>query len=178
LRCEPTDSKTQWAEVNHDLVYKTLTGGAASDEELRILDAANCMVQSGEVLLQQLQLAVETRVTSQKEPFQDQYELSSFLRKKYQLKQSSTDQFFIPFQILKEPGLDSPLALSEKLEGWHPVEPIALSLLDHIIVEQGAHSKTANSLSLKPRPILMDEWWQLFLDLNEETFLGSYYVSL
>lgn len=134
------------------------------------------MVQSGEVLLQQLQLTVETRVTSQKEPFHDQYELASFLRKKYQLKQSSTEQYFIPFQILKNPGLDSPMALSEKLEGWHPVEPIAFRLLDHIIADHGenAPSQPENSLSLKPKPIIMDEGWQQVLDIDSETFTGSY----
>jgi len=65
------------------------------------------------------------------------------------------------------------MTLSEKLEGWNPVEPIALSLLDHIIAghEEGADSQAANSLALKPKPLLMDEGWQQVLDSHSERFV-------
>jgi ppGpp synthetase/RelA/SpoT-type nucleotidyltranferase len=69
-----------WAEIDHDLVYKTLTSGPASQQELRLLDATNGLVHTGEVLLQQLQTAMDDRVAYQNKPFSEQYELLSFLR--------------------------------------------------------------------------------------------------
>jgi hypothetical protein len=132
------------------------------------------LVQSGEVLLQQLQLAIETRVTYQKDPFQDQYELSSFLRRKYRLEQASTDQFSILFQILKELHLDSPLKLGGKLEHWQPMEPIALSILDHIIIDpiENEDKHSEDRLGLKSRPLSTDQVFLLLGQIYAESIIG------
>jgi ppGpp synthetase/RelA/SpoT-type nucleotidyltranferase len=84
-----------WAEIDHDLVYKTLTGSPASQQELRLLDATNGLVHTGEVLLQQLQTAMDTRVAYQNKPFSEQYELLSFLRGQIKKAKGSMDHLDI-----------------------------------------------------------------------------------
>ncbi|MFB0846554.1 GTP pyrophosphokinase [Paenibacillus oleatilyticus] len=67
-----------WAEVEHDLVYKPLSG-ALSDEEYKILDELNGLVLAGEIALERLQDAAKKRITENGRPFSSHYELSSFL---------------------------------------------------------------------------------------------------
>ena len=51
-----------WAAVNHDLVYKSLTMGEASEEEKKPLETANGLAHAAEIVLEQLQKATEPRV--------------------------------------------------------------------------------------------------------------------
>lgn len=66
-----------WSEVEHDLVYKPLSG-ELSREELAILDEINGLVLSGEIALERLQFAMSER-TKRKNEIQDQYELTNYL---------------------------------------------------------------------------------------------------
>jgi hypothetical protein len=59
------------------------------------LDATNGLVHTGEVLLQQLQTAMDTRVAYQSEPFSDQYELQAFLRRQIKMAEGSMDHLDI-----------------------------------------------------------------------------------
>lgn len=67
-----------WAEVEHDLVYKPLSG-KLSKEEYKILDELNGLVLTGELALERLQDAGRERITKDEEPFTNHYDLSSFL---------------------------------------------------------------------------------------------------
>jgi len=67
-----------WSEVEHDLVYKPLSG-TVSQDELQILDGLNGIVLSGEVFLERLQAAFEARVSQTGTTFSNQYELAAFL---------------------------------------------------------------------------------------------------
>ena len=67
-----------WSEVEHDLVYKPLSGNL-SEEEYAILDELNGLVLSGEIALERLQKAVKLRVGEKGEKFNNHYELSSYL---------------------------------------------------------------------------------------------------
>lgn len=124
-----------WQEVHHDLVYKTLPSGPASQEELRLLDGSNGLVHSGEVLLQQLQVAVERRVSYQEENSADQDEFGSFLRARQELTHAVTDQLVILFEILVILDLDSPRKLGVELDTMPLVKDasVGLALLDHIL---------------------------------------------
>jgi ppGpp synthetase/RelA/SpoT-type nucleotidyltranferase len=66
-----------WAEVEHDLVYKPMSG-ELSDEELSILDEINGMVLSGEIALERLQKAI-TKRTKDTNEISDKYELTNFI---------------------------------------------------------------------------------------------------
>lgn len=69
-----------WAEVEHDLEYKDLSG-TVSDAESALLDQLNGLVLAGELALEQLRRATETR-TSGENPdaaLRDQYDLANWL---------------------------------------------------------------------------------------------------
>lgn len=66
-----------WSEVEHDLVYKPLSG-QLSDDELAILDEINGLVIAGEIALERLQKAITERTKKQTE-ITDKYELTSLL---------------------------------------------------------------------------------------------------
>lgn len=68
-----------WSEVQHDLVYKPLEGELSASEHA-LLDQLNGLVLAGEIALEQLQLAGDTRVTAAATPFRNHYELAEFLR--------------------------------------------------------------------------------------------------
>lgn len=63
-----------WSEVEHDLVYKPLSGNV-SEDELAILDEINGLVMAGEIALERLQKAYAERSKKNKE-ITDRYQLS------------------------------------------------------------------------------------------------------
>ncbi len=66
-----------WSEVEHDLVYKPLSG-ELSEDELAILDEINGLVIAGEIALERLQKAITNRTQSKKE-ITNKYELSNLV---------------------------------------------------------------------------------------------------
>ncbi len=102
-----------WAEVEHDLVYKSSTPSRLSQDEYAILDELNGLMHAGEIALERLQRAVKRRLNFDLKPFANHYELSSFLYDyvrlacpKHYLKQEigRTD---ILFQFLQKADLHS-----------------------------------------------------------------------
>jgi ppGpp synthetase/RelA/SpoT-type nucleotidyltranferase len=67
-----------WAEVEHDLVYKPLSGELSLDE-YSVLDELNGLVLAGELALERLERAESTRLFALARPFDDAYELAGFL---------------------------------------------------------------------------------------------------
>lgn len=67
-----------WSEVEHDLVYKPLSGKLSVDE-YAILDELNGLVLAGEIALERLQRAGDQRVRSSKAKFSNHYELASYI---------------------------------------------------------------------------------------------------
>lgn len=66
-----------WAEVEHDLVYKPLSGNL-SDDELSIIDEINGMVIAGEIALERLKKSMARRVKDSKE-IKDKYQLTNLI---------------------------------------------------------------------------------------------------
>ena len=110
-----------WAEVEHDLVYKS-TEGFLSQEEYAILDELNGLMHAGEIALERLQTAVKRRINTERQPFSNHYELSSYLydltRKASQ--RTDTEPFIgrtdVLFHFLKATGLNSVPALRPILQ--------------------------------------------------------------
>lgn len=141
-----------WAEVDHDLVYKTLTDGAASRAELRLLDAINGLAHTGEILLQELQTAIDNRVSYQKQTFSDQFELRSFLRTQKKIQSDAWGHLDILYCTLRVIGIDSPATIAPYLERW-TFDPT------------GTQS-------------ISDSLLQLILEVKEETSVGGSLFSL
>jgi hypothetical protein len=66
-----------WAEVGHDILYKSLAAGRPSLEERRILDALNGLIVSGDLLLEQFQSKFLSRTSN---PLNQREDFKSFLR--------------------------------------------------------------------------------------------------
>ncbi|GFO54961.1 hypothetical protein GMSM_19680 [Geomonas sp. Red276] len=67
-----------WSEVEHDLVYKPFQG-ILSEDEYSILDELNGMMMVGEIALERLQKAGDTRVAAKGRRFANHYELATHL---------------------------------------------------------------------------------------------------
>ncbi|KAH8591278.1 hypothetical protein B0O99DRAFT_690881 [Bisporella sp. PMI_857] len=153
--------RDDFQKIDHDLVYKTLTGGPASQQELRLLDATNGLVCTGEVLLQQLQTAMDDRVAYQKKSFSEQYELLSFLRGQIKKVEGSMEHLDVLLLVLKITTLDSPRRLGETLEGFmvpsKSADPIALTILEHILTTLGEEQRRDNNLYLRSRSVVLSD---------------------
>ena len=130
-----------WAEVEHDLVYKS-TEGFLSQEEYAILDELNGLMHAGEIALERLQTAAKRRINSERQPFSNHYELSSYLYD-YVRKASPRGEFepFIGrtdvlFQFLKDVGLNTVSSLKPILQKCRPgskEQPLAEQIIDHTL---------------------------------------------
>jgi ppGpp synthetase/RelA/SpoT-type nucleotidyltranferase len=67
-----------WAEVEHDLVYKPLSG-ELSEDELGILDELNGLVLTGEIALDGLQRAFRRRMVNEDNQFNNHFELAAYI---------------------------------------------------------------------------------------------------
>jgi ppGpp synthetase/RelA/SpoT-type nucleotidyltranferase len=67
-----------WSEVEHDLVYKPMSG-TLSEDEYAILDELNGLVLSGEIALERLQRAAKARLANRGAKFNNHYELAAYI---------------------------------------------------------------------------------------------------
>ncbi|HHY10744.1 MAG TPA: RelA/SpoT domain-containing protein, partial [Firmicutes bacterium] len=145
-----------WAEIEHDLVYKS-TPGVLSHDEYAILDELNGLMHAGEIALERLQRAVKRRVNAEKKPFANHYELSSFLHDyvKAALKQSPpqirlgrTDVLFRFLQLIdKHRALDlNPILNKCSLNGG--CRPLCRQITDRFLNEDPAYYRAYNKARL------------------------------
>lgn len=138
-----------WAEVGHDVLYKSYAFGPPSTEEERTLDALNGLIQSGDLLLEQFQEMVLRRTSL---PFREREELTLFLRQFWNHKDESLESakfprgegIYILFKFLTLKGLNSPMALRRTLtELEYPFE----------------HHRTQREIlkSFQPKPLVADD---------------------
>lgn len=131
-----------WAEVEHDLVYKPLSGDL-SEDEYEILDELNGLVLSGEIALKRLQKAVQDRVKRMSVPFQNHYELASFLYDRICQKCVNVDEVVMGradllYKFIKLSNLNSPEKLEPYIEAFdydYKTETIVEHILDEILLE-------------------------------------------
>jgi len=132
-----------WAEVEHDLVYKPLSGNL-SEDEYAILDELNGLVLTGEISLERLQRAFKRRVEKEDRQFNNHFELSAFIYDvlKIDYPQLKTEPFMgrvdLLMKFLKEAKFDKPDKVKKYISKVVPQEekrPIAEQLIDIILSE-------------------------------------------
>ncbi|NLJ79548.1 MAG: RelA/SpoT domain-containing protein [Firmicutes bacterium] len=145
-----------WAEVEHDLVYKSRRG-LLSQDEYAILDELNGLMHAGEIALERLQRAVKRRINTELQPFSNHYELSSFLYDYSKAAASGeTSEPFIGrtdvlFHFLRKIELNSIPNLKpilEKCKLNSKREPIARQIIDHILQQNPDNYQAYNQARL------------------------------
>jgi hypothetical protein len=133
-----------WSEVEHDLLYKPLSGDVSVGEHA-ILDQINGLVLAGEIALEQLQVAVETRVSTPEQRFGNHYELASYLLKRVSERVKTED--YEPligavnrlYRLLKASGKDTPSKLDEYtqnlMDGIMPELPLSQKMVVRLMRE-------------------------------------------
>jgi ppGpp synthetase/RelA/SpoT-type nucleotidyltranferase len=133
-----------WAEVEHDLVYKPLSG-SLSEDEYAILDELNGLVLTGEISLERLQKAFKTRIEKEDKQFNNHFELSAFIYDvlKIDYPHLKTEPFMgrvdLLMKLLKQAKLDKPDKVKKYISKVVPQEekrPIGEQLIDIILSEK------------------------------------------
>ncbi|KAH8707577.1 hypothetical protein GQ44DRAFT_816387 [Phaeosphaeriaceae sp. PMI808] len=116
-----------WAEVGHDILYKSHAHGPPTLQEERILDALNGLVHSGDLLLEQFQDMVNKRTMAR---FKYRAELTIFFREFYITElealedpdeyedptHARSEGIYILFKFLKKQDMDYPMAVRKVLK--------------------------------------------------------------
>lgn len=133
-----------WSEVEHDLVYKPLTGGI-SDRELVLLDQLNGLVETGEIALELLQQAGDARISQSGRPFANQYELASYLLDRARRLEDIDDigeeglgHVDLLLAFLKRLDINAPEAISDQVEKLHgdlERRPLSEQIIDLLLEE-------------------------------------------
>lgn len=155
-----------WAEVEHDLIYKPMSGTVSTDE-YEILDELNGLVLSGEIALNRLQKAFKDRVSKRNEPFANHYELAAFLYN--QLVNSDrfkTENFILGrsdrlYNFLGIVNLNTPVKLEPFLKSVKPDESqltAVQKIVEAILIEE-------------------PDYHSIFLDVKLETLFYNPYTN-
>jgi ppGpp synthetase/RelA/SpoT-type nucleotidyltranferase len=133
-----------WSEVEHDLVYKPLQG-TLSSEEYAILDELNGLVLAGEIALERLQRAGESRVSAYDREYTNHYDLASSLLEMSRAKlaglnihDSAIGRVDLLFELLQAVGLNKPEDLSRYVDALHADferRPLAEQIIDQVLAE-------------------------------------------
>lgn len=146
-----------WSEVEHDLVYKPLQG-QLSEDEYAILDELNGLVLAGEIALERLQRAVESRVAREGSPFASHFELASFLLRsaapilKAGANESALGRVDVLFELLVRLNLNTPELTRPYVAVLHPeVEKRSISdqIVDQIVASDPQRYKMFSNIRRK-----------------------------
>jgi ppGpp synthetase/RelA/SpoT-type nucleotidyltranferase len=139
-----------WSEVEHDLVYKPAEGELSPDEH-SLLDQLNGLVLTGEIALEQLQKAGETRVASGGRQFANHYELAAHVLSQVSavnqepVTDSGLGRIDLLFNLLSRLKLDTPDGLGPYLELLHgdlERRPVSEQIIDAVIAEDESAYQT------------------------------------
>jgi ppGpp synthetase/RelA/SpoT-type nucleotidyltranferase len=139
-----------WSEVEHDLVYKP-ADGELSAEEYSLLDQVNGLVLAGEIALEQLQRAGETRVANGGRQFANHYELAAHLLSQIStaneapVTKSGLGRVDLLFELLTRLRFDTPDDLHPYLALLHgdlERRPLSEQIIDALIAEDESHYET------------------------------------
>ena len=152
-----------WSEVEHDLVYKPLQGNL-SEDEYAILDELNGLVLAGEIALERLQRAGDTRVSVHDREYTNHYDLASSLLEMSRAKLAGLDihdsaigRVDLLFQLLQELGLNKPEDLARYVDALHgdfEKRPLAEQVIDQVLAEDTSRYATYEQIRALGVPTL------------------------
>ena len=154
-----------WAEVEHDLVYKPLTGDL-SDDEYAILDELNGLVLAGEIALERLQKGGEVRVNASGRRITNHYELAVHLRAQAAdltsepVSEAGLGRVDLLFDLMAALGIDTPERLAPYLDALHgnvEARPLAEQVIDALISEDKSRYEIYSRISERRRAVPYEE---------------------
>ena len=161
-----------WAEVEHDLIYKPLAGDLSEDEHA-ILDELNGMVLSGEIALERLQRAGETRVGNSGRKLANHYDLAVHLLSAAEkltdqpISESGLGRVDLLFDFINRLGIDTPEALKPYIDALHgnvELRPLAEQIIDSLLAEDSQRYEIYESIRVQ-RP-----WTRVKTDSDNEVY--------
>jgi hypothetical protein len=171
-----------WAEVEHDLIYKPLSGDL-SDDEYAILDELNGLVLTGEIALRRLQVAFDQRVNQAGQQFTNHYELAAFIHRELQLPSRDAPEpdmgrVDLLFQLLRtyqknQPGTVKPL-LSAVVTDPDNERPIAEQVIDLFIGNSKDRYSTYESIRASD---ISSPFYRTGPDATTERAVGSFLTA-
>lgn len=132
-----------WSEVEHDLAYKPLAGDL-SEQEYAILDQLNGLVIAGEIGLETLQKALETRVASSDRRFATHYDLAIHLLDRAArlidrpISDAGLGRVDLLFDLITMLNINTPALLAPYLESLHDeleLRPLVDQVIDSLLIE-------------------------------------------
>lgn len=152
-----------WSEVEHDLVYKPLQG-KLSEDEYAILDELNGLVLAGEIALERLQRAGDSRISLHDREYTNHYDLASSLLEMSRAKLAGLDihdsaigRVDLLFQLLRDLGLNKPEDLARYIDALHAdfeKRPLAEQVIDQVLSEDVSRYATYEHVRAFDAPTL------------------------
>ncbi len=143
-----------WSEVEHDLVYKPFAG-QLSEEEYALLDQVNGLVMSGEIALERLQKAGESRVATINRKIANHYDLATLLLSAGEslteepIGDSGLGRVDQLFDLIHELGIDTPGSLKPYIDSLHgnvELRPLAEQIIDALLAEDPGRYEIYNAI--------------------------------
>jgi ppGpp synthetase/RelA/SpoT-type nucleotidyltranferase/uncharacterized protein YutE (UPF0331/DUF86 family) len=153
-----------WSEVEHDMVYKPLTG-ALSNNEYSLLDQLNGLVMAGEIALEQLQKAGEARVAVRGRRIENHYDLAAHLLSRAAdittepIGDAGLGRVDLLFDLLSELRIDTPELLAPYLDALHgdlEHRPLAEQLIDALLAEDSSRYEVYGSIRARRRRTIFE----------------------
>jgi ppGpp synthetase/RelA/SpoT-type nucleotidyltranferase len=149
-----------WSEVEHDLVYKPLNGDL-SHEEHAALDQLNGLVLAGEMALESLQKAQQTRVARKGKKIATHYDLAVHLLGRAEsltdgpIKETGLGRVDLLFDLISKLNIDTAESLSPYLKALHgnlELRPLSEQIIDALLAEDPARYETYSSVRARRNP--------------------------
>jgi len=146
-----------WAEVEHDLVYKPLSGNL-SEDEFAILDELNGLVLTGEIALERLQRAFKRRIEKEDKQFNNHFELASYIYDVIKIDdpnvnlENSIGKVDILFRFIEAINFNKPDKIKKyisKVVLSEDKRPISEQIIDFILVEHPKFYDTFEKVKLQ-----------------------------
>lgn len=173
-----------WAEVEHDLVYKPLSGGL-SDDELAILDELNGLVLTGEIALERLQRAFKRRVENEDKEFNNHFELAAYIYDVIKIDnptinlESSIGKVDTLYKFTSAIKFNKPDKIRKyisKLVFSEEQRPIADQIIDAILIEYPKYYDAFEKVKLKliSKKHYKTHFEELFSEESYQILLGRF----
>lgn len=133
-----------WSEVEHDLIYKPLSG-ELSEDEYAILDQLNGLVLAGEIALERIQKAAQRRVAEADDGFANHYDLANHLLSQtvnlveQPVNEAGLGRVDLLYQLLRRLGLGTAARIAPYLDSLHgdlERRPLADQIVDTLLDEE------------------------------------------